>query len=103
MSDGIAYEHIRRLYSSSVNCMRYSHLAANYGGDTEMSPLDNAMQVIENLRSINAQLTTERDELRAKIEGGVRVYAKNSGHIIYADQFTDRSNATLLIDDGVEI
>lgn len=53
-----------------------------------------------------AKLTTERDELRAKLEGGVRVevYRDRFGELRAHQMKTSAgSEATLLIDDGVEI
>jgi len=52
------------------------------------------------------KLTTERDELRAKLEGGVRVevYRDRFGELRAHQMRTGASSeATLILDDGAEI
>lgn len=74
---------------------------------TLLPQIESERKANERLTAEVERLTTERDELRAKIESGVRVHAEymiDTNNQTYWDCFEyDISNATLILDDGVEI
>lgn len=61
----------------------------------------------QQLMAENIVLRTKSNELQTKIEGGVRVYAERNEFAAHMYECwviaTDKYNATLILDDGVEI
>lgn len=71
--------------------------------------VDKLENVIENLTLELAAVRKERDELQARIDGGIRVEASLINHnsptlVCASNEDNDRyANATLILDEGVTL